>query len=117
MALSDYYLCDVCSSKAFYDARLSYDFDEPVSYGCGSKLGYAGDMAVICDECSKTHRVVIEPISAEKNSLIAAAPDLLEALILLEHEMVESGNARSKDYGWTPAIEKTRAAIAKATEA
>jgi len=47
--------------------------------------------------------------------LIAAAPDLLEALILLEHEMVESGNAGSTDYGWSPAIEKTRAAIAKAT--
>lgn len=47
--------------------------------------------------------------------LIAAAPDLLEALILLEHELVESGNARSRDYGWKPAIEKTRAAIAKAT--
>lgn len=47
--------------------------------------------------------------------LIAAAPELLEALILLEREMVESGNARSVDYGWKPAIEKTRAAIAKAT--
>jgi hypothetical protein len=47
--------------------------------------------------------------------LIAAAPDLLEALILLEREMVESGNAQSRDYGWKPAIEKTRAAIAKAT--
>lgn len=46
--------------------------------------------------------------------LIAAAPDLLEALILLEREMVESGNASSVDYGWKPAIEKTRAAIAKA---
>jgi hypothetical protein len=47
--------------------------------------------------------------------LIAAAPELLEALILLEREMVESGNAQSRDYGWKPAIEKTRAAIAKAT--
>jgi len=47
--------------------------------------------------------------------LIASAPELLEALILLEREMVESGNAGSVDYGWKPAIEKTRAAIAKAT--
>jgi len=46
--------------------------------------------------------------------LIAAAPDLLEALILLEREMVESGNAGSEDYGWKPAIEKTRAALSKA---
>ena len=47
-------------------------------------------------------------------NLIDAAPDLLEALILLEQEMVLSGNAGSIDYGWKPAIEKTRAAIAKA---
>jgi hypothetical protein len=53
--------------------------------------------------------------SAANARLIAAAPELLEALILLEREMVESGNAQSRDYGWKPAIEKTRAAIAKAT--
>jgi hypothetical protein len=48
-------------------------------------------------------------------TLAIAAPELLEALILLEAEMVASGNASSVDYGWKPAIEKTRAAIAKAT--
>lgn len=46
--------------------------------------------------------------------LIAAAPDLLEALVLLEREMVLSGNAGSEDYGWKPAIKKTRAAISRA---
>ena len=53
----------------------------------------------------------------ENARLIAAAPDLLEALILLEREMVLSGNAESRDYGWLPAITKTRAAILKATTA
>lgn len=48
--------------------------------------------------------------------LIAAAPELLEALILLEAEMVLSGNAGSTDYGWKPAISKTRAAILRATQ-
>ena len=61
MALADYYLCDVCGSKAFYDSNLSYDHDERVEYGCGAKLGYVGDMAAICDDCVKTHKVVIEP--------------------------------------------------------
>ncbi|MCD9005201.1 hypothetical protein LDO31_02930 [Luteimonas sp. XNQY3] len=55
-------------------------------------------------------------VANEANArLIAAAPELLEALILLEREMVASGNAKAADYGWKPAIEKTRAAIAKAT--
>ena len=48
-------------------------------------------------------------------ALIAAAPDLLEALILLREEMKLSGNAGSKDYGWPKAILATDAAIAKAT--
>lgn len=55
-------------------------------------------------------------VSEDDARLIAAAPELLEALILLEREMVDSGNAGSVDYGWKPAIEKTRAAIAKATD-
>lgn len=58
------------------------------------------------------------PEQQEANArLVAAAPELLEALQLLEAEMVLSGNAGSEDYGWKPAIEKTRAAIAKATGA
>lgn len=58
---------------------------------------------------------VIRCKSEQDARLIAAAPELLEALILLEQEMILSGNAGSADYGWKPAIEKTRAAIAKAT--
>src|SRR4029077_16962573 len=57
------------------------------------------------------------PISAELRAnahLIAAAPELLEALKLLYREMELSGNARSKDYGWLRAITKSREAIAKA---
>ncbi len=71
MAASDYYSCDVCGGKAFYDANLGYDFDNEkpcVSYGCGMKLGYVGDMAVICDNCAKTHEVKVIP-------RIAAATD------------------------------------------
>lgn len=46
--------------------------------------------------------------------LIAAAPELLEALKLLYREMELSGNAGSKDYGWPKAILASREAIAKA---
>lgn len=46
--------------------------------------------------------------------LIAAAPDLLDALRLLLKEMELSGNAGSKDYGWPLVITTARAAIAKA---
>lgn len=67
MAMADYYLCDICGNKAFYDANLSYDFDNRyprVEYGCGMKLGYVGDMACICDKCAKTHKVTIVAKSA-----------------------------------------------------
>ena len=59
MAYADYYLCDVCGSKAFYDSNLDYNFDHSVAYGCGSKLGYVGDMACICDACALTHEVKV----------------------------------------------------------
>ena len=47
--------------------------------------------------------------------LIAAAPDLLEALELLWREVVDSGNGYANDFGWRAAREKTLDAISKAT--
>jgi len=61
MAMADYYLCDVCGGKAFYDAGISdsrytalfdsseYDPDWGVV-----------DMKVLCPDCAKTHEVVIK---------------------------------------------------------
>ncbi len=60
MALADYRLCDVCGNKCFYDAELSYDFDEHKPTG----LYNLGDWACICNECAKTHKVVIVPATA-----------------------------------------------------
>lgn len=54
--------------------------------------------------------------AANKN-LIAAAPELLEALSLLLHEVDESAIAGATDYGWPAAVQKSRAAIAAATGA
>jgi len=84
MAKSDYRLCDVCDEKAFYDSNLSYEHgpseyrpDDPpyrvagepqyqdaaMNQKHGMRLGYVGDWAVICNECSKTHRTRIEVIA------------------------------------------------------
>jgi hypothetical protein len=61
MALADYYLCDVCEGKAFYDANLNYDFDERVSYGCKSKLERVGDMKVVCEDCAEKYDILLVP--------------------------------------------------------
>jgi len=68
MAFIDYYLCDACEKKAFYDATLNYDFNKQVGYGCGYKLGYVGDMIVICDDCATKHEVVLMPRAALKEA-------------------------------------------------
>lgn len=82
MALADYRLCDVCGSKAFYDASLNYD-DTPSECRInntpyriagaeqysnqetvqkhGMRLDYLGDWAVICYECAVTHKTQIVP--------------------------------------------------------
>ena len=49
MALSDYYLCDICGEKVIYDADMFERWD------C------AGDISIICKECAKTHKIVIVP--------------------------------------------------------
>lgn len=93
MALADYRLCDVCSGKAFYDANLSYEEGEDgdrkpyfvagqpqyteveLDKKYGMRLGYVGDWAVICDDCSKTHYTQIvkrnegESVDPKKDSL------------------------------------------------
>ncbi len=50
MAFCDYMLCEVCGSKVHYDAEVNY-FDE-----CGTMP------VVLCADCAKTHRIVIEKI-------------------------------------------------------
>lgn len=66
MAAADYRLCDKCSSKAFYDANLNYEWNaipavRETTYG----LDNLGDWAVLCCECAKTHRCAILPINEE----------------------------------------------------
>ncbi len=72
MAMADYKLCDVCGGKAFYDSRLNYEVSreqtEVKQAGegpCYYTLDYVGDWAVLCNDCSKTHKTAIVPISGE----------------------------------------------------
>lgn len=60
MAMADYYLCDVCGGKAFYDANISdqrytgrFDPDEfDPDWG-------VVEMKVLCPDCAKTHCVEV----------------------------------------------------------
>ena len=66
MALMDYYQCDVCGGKTFYDAHVEYE------YPGGSYEGFdiparkaVGSMKVICPECAESHEVVVRALSGE----------------------------------------------------
>jgi hypothetical protein len=86
MARGDYRGCDVCDGKAFYDANLSYEdgrdqwakdrapyriagaeqYDSAEQLAkWGMRLGYVGDWAVVCHDCSAKHRTAILPLHDE----------------------------------------------------
>lgn len=82
MAAADYRKCDVCGGKAFYDANLNYEQGEKVGDSWvypvnafriagevqpfGGALGYVGDWAVLCNECSKTNKTAIVSIGTKE---------------------------------------------------
>lgn len=61
MAGADYYSCDICGNKTFYDADLyagcvtnsNTETDHPWPDG------YVGGMAVICIDCAKEYKIEI----------------------------------------------------------
>lgn len=59
MAYFDYYLCDICGDKAFYDRNLDYNEDKINKNTGYPQLGYVGDMKVICEYCAKENKIVI----------------------------------------------------------
>ena len=83
MAMSDYRLCDVCEGKAFYDARLNYEWPDKNGLGSwGQKiepedlvrnarymLDRLGDWAVLCSHCAKTHKTIVVPIDPSTGEL------------------------------------------------
>lgn len=66
MALSDYYLCDICERKTFYDAELNYlpepdedSYNENPTTNHRWPDGDVGFMYVICKKCAETHEINI----------------------------------------------------------
>jgi hypothetical protein len=60
MALADYYLCDVCECKTFYDAVCEFDqYNQNPNTGHPWPNGDVGYMVVLCKDCAATHSVTI----------------------------------------------------------
>ena len=62
MAFADYYLCDICSRKTFYDADLDYGHGKTVKRNPDTLHSWpagVGFMIVLCEDCALTHRVNI----------------------------------------------------------
>lgn len=59
MAGADYYRCDVCKSKTFYDADCSYADDNTDTENGKPLLWGVGQMRVLCEDCAKTKKVVV----------------------------------------------------------
>lgn len=79
MASADYWLCDVCDAKTFYDVVLHYDAlkDGAVLRPGDDKVlpSGVGDMAAICVKCAETHEVIWRP-------KVPVVGDLTEASLL-----------------------------------
>jgi hypothetical protein len=64
MAMADYYLCDKCGEKCFYDANLNYEYPDKAGDQLvkdrGFKLDHLGDIAALCLDCSQTHEVIVQ---------------------------------------------------------
>ena len=58
MALADYYECDGCGCKTFYDADLQYDgFAHNPETGKPWPDGNVGFMLVLCKDCVEEYEV------------------------------------------------------------
>jgi hypothetical protein len=66
MAGADYYSCDKCGCKTFYDADLSYTLTNnkwenpnPRDEWNAMPDGNVGDMMIICKDCAKKYKIVM----------------------------------------------------------
>lgn len=47
MAAADYYHCDLCGGKTFYDADIDWE------------VQHVGAIKCICERCAKTHAIIL----------------------------------------------------------
>lgn len=63
MAAADYYLCDICGEKTFYDAKLDYeDIDGNVNANPDTGQPWpfgVGWMVVLCPACAQKYEVTV----------------------------------------------------------
>ena len=59
MATADYYLCDLCDAKTFYDAELMYDYGLKNPLTSHPWPNGVGAMMVICVNCAKEHELKV----------------------------------------------------------
>ena len=60
MAYIDYYHCDVCRAKAFYDANIS-DPAYVATYAPDTVDHDPIAIKALCAKCAKTHDIVVVP--------------------------------------------------------
>lgn len=62
MSVVDYYMCDNCGCKCFYDAELNW---KDVAQD-KMTLDLCGDIKAICIACAKTHKCIVVEIDIDK---------------------------------------------------
>ena len=61
MAYADYFHCRVCDGKVFYDANIDWDYQH-----VGREDGEVASVVALCDDCFKTHEIVVQPRVAKE---------------------------------------------------
>jgi len=62
MAGCDYYTCDACGGKSFYDVELGwggFGSTPPLNRPGLDGLPGCGDIRALCKDCAKTHRIIV----------------------------------------------------------
>lgn len=111
MALADYYLCDECSAKTFYDADVSYRDNN-----CCPETGdlwpdRVGWMRVLCVPCAEAARTA-KPEDTQRSEASPPYPpevlELIEAAELLRDDMVQRAEMNAHQNAGEVVVEASR---------